>query len=285
VWPGRDEKILTAWNGLAIAGMAVAARALQRSDLAASAMRAADFIREQCWRDGRLLAVHKDGRSRFTAYLDDYAFMLDGLIELLQTQWRSEDLQFAVALAETLLAHFEDRESGAFYFTADDHETLMHRSRSFSDEALPAGNAIAAQALTKLGLLLGETRYLDAAARTLRAAWPALQHYPHAHAAMLTALEEHIELQDIVIIRGADSLAESGQGPFGSAEVEQWRGELAKVYAPRRLVFAIPADAPQLPTALAEKKALAETAAYVCRGLTCSAPVKSLAGLVALTRG
>ena len=89
IWPGRDEKVLTSWNGLAIAGMAAAARALSRPDLAESATRAVDFIRDHLWRDGRLLAVHKDGQSRFPAYLDDYAFLLDGLIELLQTRWRS----------------------------------------------------------------------------------------------------------------------------------------------------------------------------------------------------
>jgi uncharacterized protein YyaL (SSP411 family) len=272
VWPGRDDKVLTAWNGLAIAGLATAARALGRSDLADAACRAVDFIREHCWRDGRLLAAYKDGRARFPAYLDDYAFLLDGLIELLQTRWRSADLQFATELAAALLDHFQDRAAGGFFFTADDHEQLMHRSRSFTDEAVPAGNAIAAQALTRLGLLLGETTYLDAAASTLRAAWSALQHYPHAHTALLVALDEHLEPPEIVIVRGVQR------------ETEQWRDELAKVYSPRRLVFAIPADTAALPPALAAKKPLAETAAYVCRGMTCSEPVRSLSALVALTR-
>ena len=140
VWPGRDEKILTSWNGLAIGGMAVAARVLGRPDFADSATRAVDFIREHLFRDGRLLAVHKDGQSRFAAYLDDYAFLLDALLELLQTRWRSSDLQLATALADALLEHFTDGEHGGFYFTADDHEQLMHRSKSFGDEAVPAGN-------------------------------------------------------------------------------------------------------------------------------------------------
>src|SRR5688572_33320178 len=100
----------------------------------------------------------------------------------------------------------------------------MHRSKSFGDEAVPAGNGIAARALTRLGLLLGETRYLDAAAKTLRAAWPALQHYPHAHTALLVALEEHLEPPEIVIVRG------------DTEEATSWRDELAKVYAPRRMV-------------------------------------------------
>jgi uncharacterized protein YyaL (SSP411 family) len=268
VWPGRDEKVLTSWNGLAIAGMATAARALGRADLVQSARRAADFIRTHLWKDGRLLAVHKDDRARFPAYLDDYAFLLDGLIELLQTHWRSEDLHLSIALADTLLARFEDREAGGFFFTADDHEQLMHRSKSFADEAVPAGNAIAAQVLIKLGLLLGETRYLDAAARTLRAAWAPLGHYPHAHSALLVALAEHLEPLEIVIIRGA------------ADEAQVWRETLTKTYAPHRLVFAIPADAPQLPLALAEKKPMDTTVAYICRGMTCSAPMRSISELI-----
>jgi uncharacterized protein YyaL (SSP411 family) len=271
IWPGRDEKILTSWNGLAIAGMATAARVLGRPDFAESATRAVDFIRQQSWRDGRLLAVHKDGQSRFAAYLDDYAFLLDALIELLQTRWRSSDLQLAIALADALLAHFGDSEHGGFYFTADDHEQLMHRSKSFGDEAVPAGNAIAAQALTRLGLLLGETRYLDAAARTLRAAWAPLEHYPHAHSAMLVALAEHLDPPEMVIIRGA------------SDEVARWRDALTKKYSPTRLVFAIESDAAGLPAALADKRALDTTVAYVCRGTSCSEPIRALAPLLALS--
>jgi uncharacterized protein YyaL (SSP411 family) len=268
VWPGRDEKILTSWNGLAIAGMAVAARVLGRTDLAESATRAVDFIREHLFRDGRLLAVHKDGQSRFAAYLDDYAFLLDALLELLQTRWRSSDLQLAIALADTLLQHFGDGENGGFYFTADDHERLMHRSKSFGDEAVPAGNSIAAQALTRLGLLLGETRYLDAAARTLRAAWAPVQHYPHAHASMLVALSEHLDPPEQVIIRGDDAA--------------RWRDAVTKKYSPMRQVFAIDAAAKGLPEMLAAKRALEGTVAYVCRGTTCSEPIKALAPLLAL---
>ncbi len=268
VWPGRDEKILTSWNGLAISGMAIAARAIQRPDLADSAVRAVDFIRKHLWQNGRLLAVSKDGRSRFPAYLDDYAFLLDGLLELLQTSWRSEDLAFADELAATLLRHFEDKEHGGFYFTADDHEALMHRSRTFSDEAVPSGNAIAAKALTRIGLLLGNTDYLDAAARTLRASWPQLERYPHGHAAMLVALEEHLDPPQIVIVRGEASTS--------------WQRQLDRVYAPRRLIFAIPSDARDLPAALAEKKPMGDTVAYVCTGMSCSPPVTTLEALAPL---
>ena len=271
VWPGRDEKVLSAWNGLAIAALAIAARALRRPDVADAALRAIDFVRSHLWREGRLLAAYKDGRSRFPAYLDDYAFLLDGVLESLQTRWRSEDLQFARELAETLLAHFQDEAAGGFYFTADDHEALIHRSKTFADEALPAGNAVAAQALVKLGVLLGEGRYIEAAAHTLRAGWLALERVPHAHAALLLALEQYVDLPTIVIVRG------------DADEIGTWSDELAKLYAPKRLVFAIPSDAPGLPDAIADKKPLTETAAYVCRGMTCSEPLRSIAAVAAIT--
>jgi uncharacterized protein YyaL (SSP411 family) len=272
VWPGRDEKILTSWNGLTIGAMAVAARALQRPDLADEALRAVDFVRRELWNEARLLAVHAEGRSRFPAYLDDYAFLLDGLIECLQTRWRSEDLHFALQLADALLQHFSDDANGGFFFTADDHEALIHRSKTFADEAVPSGNAVAARALFQLGLLLGDTRYLDAATRTVHAAWRAVEQTPYAHASMLIALEEQMDAPTVVIIRGSE------------LESAEWRDELTKLYAPKRLVFAIPSDAGALPEAIAAKAAMAQTVAYVCRGTTCSEPVRSLASLAALAQ-
>ena len=192
IWPGRDEKILTAWNGLAIRGMAIAGRLLERNDFVDSAERALDFIQARLWRDGRLLAVHKDGQSRLNAYLDDYAFLIDGILELQECRRREGDLDFALALAEVLLDHFEDRTSGGFYFTADDHETLIQRPKPPHDDALPSGNGIAAQALLKLGRLTGQTRYREAAERTLRWAWPTLGQMPTACNALLTALEDYL---------------------------------------------------------------------------------------------
>ncbi len=264
VRPGRDEKILTSWNALMIRGLAVAARALNRPDLAEAAGRAVDFLRANLWRDGRLLATYKDGRAHLTAYLDDYVFLADAVLELLQCRWRSEELRFAMALMDVVLERFEDRANGGFFFTADDHEALIHRSKSFGDDATPSGNGVAVLVLLRLGHLLGEVRYLDAAERALRAGWSTLERYPQGHATLLTALEERLSPMEIVIIRGPQ------------AEAGRWRDELATVYAPRRLVFAIPDDAADLPAALAEKRAGRQTLAYVCRGMTCSAPVSSI---------
>jgi hypothetical protein len=268
VWPGRDEKILTGWNGLAVAGLAAAARALDRRDLIESAARTVAFLREHCWYGGRLLAVHKDGRSRFPAYLDDHAFLGWGLLEMLQAEWRGPWLEWAIELAEAMLAHFEDREAGGFFFTADDHEALILRPKTFGDDATPAGNGIAARLLLRLGYLLAEPRYLDAAERTLRAGWSLIERYPHAHASLLLALDEFTEPPAVIVLRGPE------------ADLAVWRAELDKLFDPRRAVFAIPSAAEGLPSALADKRPQTGTVAYLCRGTTCSAPLRSLGELV-----
>ena len=268
VRPGRDEKILTSWNGLMIQGMAVAARVLRRADLETSATRALDFARSALWSDGRLLATFKDGRAHVRAYLDDYVFLADAIVELLQCRWRSADLQLAIALLDVVLEHFADAERGAFFFTADDHEALMHRSKTFNDESLPNGNAVAARVFGRLGHLLGDSRYLRAAESTLRSGWAAMEQHPQGHAALLNALEEHLQPVEIVIIRGTQS------------NVRRWRDELAVVYAPRRLVFPIPDDTADLPPAIADKRATGNDVAYICRGMTCSPPINSLPELL-----
>ena len=270
VAPGRDEKQLTSWNALAIRGLAIAGRALERPDLIDAAADAVEFLQGNLMRDGRLLASYKDGEARFAAYLDDHAFLLDAVLELLQARWNMRHLEFAQQLAELLLEHFEDKDDGGFWFTANDHEQLIHRSKPLADEAVPSGNGVAAFALQRLGFLLGETTYLDAAERTLRAAWRAISEVPHGHVSLLTALEEYLQHPEIVVIRGAND------------DISRWRDSAAKVYAPRRLVFAIPEDEAGLPGALADRKPLAgETVAYRCLGTHCEMPVTTWEALAA----
>ena len=271
VRPGRDEKILTSWNALIIKGMARAARTLDRPDLLASAERAVAFLRGTLWRDGRLLATYKDGKAHLNAYLDDYALLLDALLELLQARWCRADLDWAVALAEVLLAQFFDAEQGGFFFTAADHEALISRPKPLGDESIPSGNGIAAYALQRLGHLLGEQRYLDAAAATLRFAAEPMRRVPYAHATLLAALDEHHAPPEIVIIRaGGDAVAD-------------WQAAAQRGYRPRRIVLAIPSDETGLPGALAammpRTSAANEPLAYRCHGTHCDAPITSVAAL------
>jgi uncharacterized protein YyaL (SSP411 family) len=263
VWPARDEKILTSWNALTIKGLAIASRVLRRPDLAEAAGLAVDFLRHHLWRDGRLLATYKDGRAHLRAYLDDYALLADSLLELLQTRWRSSDLEFACQLADVLLEQFEDKDKGGFFFTAQDHEQLIHRSKTFPDESVPSGNGFAAAMLCRLGYLLGENRYLNSAERTLRAASAAIQDYPQAHMSLVNALEDLLTSMQILVIRGEASSATA------------WASTLGKLYAPTRMIFAIPSNA-ELPAALAAKRPSEATVAYLCTGMTCSAPLENL---------
>jgi hypothetical protein len=271
VWPGLDDKLLTSWNALMIRGLAIAARALDRPDLADAAVRAVDFLRQSLLVDSRLLATYKDGRARLNGYLDDYAFLLDAVVEVLQTRWNTAHLQFAIQLADGLLERFEDREHGGFWFTSHDHEALLHRSKPLADEAVPSGNGVAAFALARLGYLLVETRYLNAAERTLRAGWRGMQEFPHGHCSLLNALDEYLQPPELIILRG------------DPAEAGVWAATLGATYNPRRMIFAIPGDAADLPAALSSKAAApAGVRAYVCRGTVCDSPVTDLEALARL---
>ncbi|MDO8787042.1 MAG: thioredoxin domain-containing protein [Sulfuritalea sp.] len=265
--PGRDDKVLTSWNALMIEGMAHAARVFGRGEWLASAQRAMDFIRRTMWRDKRLLATAKDGHAHLDAYLDDHAFLLAALLELMQAGFRNEDLSFAIELADTLLARFEDREVGGFFFTAHDHEALIHRPKTGHDNATPAGNGIAACALQRLGHLLGEARYLTAAERTLRLFWPQLCRSPAGFGSLLLALEEALTPPEIIILHGpADQMTE-------------WQHRLGA--APHRLVLALPNGIASLPEILARPES-DQVNAWVCRGVTCLPPTTNLEELILL---
>ena len=267
VRPGRDEKVLTAWNALAIKGMARAARVLARPDYLESAQAALAFLYGTLWRDGRLLATCKDGTAHLNAYLDDYANLLDALLEMLQTRWSRADLDWAIDLAEVLLDQFHDPLAGGFWFTGRDHEPLIHRPKPLGDESMPSGNGVAAHALQRLGHLLGEPRYLDAAAGTLKLAAEAIQRLPYAHGTLLFALDEYQDPPETLVIR-----AEPGP-------LEDWQAAAQQGYRPRRLVLAIPSAETDLPRALAGMTAGEGPRAYRCHGTHCEPPLIGTAGL------
>ena len=187
--PGCDDKILTSWNALMIEGLAHAARIFKRPDWQAAARRAVDFLHARHWQNGRLLATSRHGKAHLPAYLDDHAFLLSALLELMDADPWPADLEFARQLAEALLAQFEDTNNGGFFFTAHNHEALIQRPKTAHDNALPSGNGVAALALRRLGDLLCDGRYLGAAQRTLRAFAATLAQQPGGCAALVMALE------------------------------------------------------------------------------------------------
>jgi hypothetical protein len=276
VGPGRDEKLLTSWNAPLIASLARAARIFDRPAWLAAAREAADFIRATMWRDGKLLATYKDGRAHLNAYLDDHAFMLAALIELMQSSFQRRDLDWATELADSLLARFEDPAGGGFFFTSHDHEALIHRPKPGHDNATPAGNGIAAQALTTLGHWLSEPRYLDAAERTVRAFARELADEPTGFASLLIALDGCATPPTTVLLRG------------DAAVCAAWQRAMERSYRPAVQTLELSAQA-SLPGALAKPHAAlaaqGSATAWVCRGTTCLPPIHSLPALEAAIGG
>ncbi len=266
--PGRDDKILASWNALMITGMTRAARVFREPAWLASAQRAFDFIRATLWRDGRLLATCKDGKAHLNAYLDDYAFLLEAALELLQTEFRADDADFARALADALLEHFEDREHGGFFFTSHDHEPLIHRGKPGHDNATPSGNGIAAIALQRLGHLIGELRYLAAAERTLQLFYPQIEQHPSAFVSLCTALDEYLAPPRSVILRGEPSALES------------WRQTLDSRYRPATMTLKISNKIKYLNNIVGDKPAPESgVQAWVCQGMSCLPAITDLAEL------
>ncbi|MDN5836555.1 MAG: thioredoxin domain-containing protein, partial [Nitrosospira sp.] len=268
VHPGRDEKILTSWNGLMIKGMARAGHVFGRDEWVQSAALAVDFIRSALWKNNRLLATYKDGKAHLNAYLDDYAFLLDGLLELMQARFRQADLDFAVALADVLLDQFEDKQAGGLYFTSHDHEKLIYRPKPGHDNVTPSGNGVAAYALQRLGHLLGEFRYLETAERTLGLFYPTLSRQASSCCSFLVALEQSLTPPQIVILRGQ------------AHALEEWSKAL-RHSPPYTLVFALPSELVGLPPSLSKPAAMDNTVnAWVCHGVKCLPEISDLQELL-----
>jgi uncharacterized protein YyaL (SSP411 family) len=268
VAPGRDEKILTAWNALMIKALYRAGQVFGQRNWIEAADDALSFIHQELW-DGEILyAVHGGGYARLTAYLDDHAFLLDAVLQALQCRWRDEDFEFAQHLADRLLDQFEDRENGGFYFTPDTHEALIYRPKPRNDESTPPGGAVAAFALRRLAQLTDNRLYEDSANRALEAAAGEMEAAPIEHCAFLTALEENLSPPDRIILRGE------------TTELEEWQKQLAQLYLPATAVYAIDSDAAGLPAALSQPAPDAGVTAYICQGTTCSAPIGTLEELI-----
>jgi len=280
--PGRDDKVLGSWNALAVTGLVRAAQVAGRPDWVAAARQALGLISQALWVSEpgapgghRLLATCKGSEggqaqrtAHLNAYLDDHAFLLEALLGLMQSDFRQAELDWATQLAEALLGAFEDSAQGGFFFTRHDHEALIVRAKPGQDHALPSGNAVAALALLRLGHLLGEPRYLQAAERTLLLFAPKAAHEPGAWSGLLRAALEQQHPPTLVVLRGAEAGA--------------WRDQLLTAYLPHTLVIALPDEAGDLPEALDKPLPPAgQTEAWLCSGAQCSPPLGSLAAVKA----
>jgi uncharacterized protein YyaL (SSP411 family) len=270
--PDRDEKVLTSWNGLMLAAFAEAARTLDRDDYRLVAEHNAEFLlRELRQENGRLLRTWKAGEAKLNGYLEDYSYLIEGLLELYQTTFDPRWFVAAQELAETMIAHFQAPEGG-FFDTSDDHETLITRPRDLQDNATPSGNAIAVTALLKLAGFTNDLRYVDIAHQALVQMQPMMSQYPLGFGQWLQALSYALsQPQEIAIV-----------GEPHSADTQALLNVVRGGYRPFQVVAlggpsAHPSDVPLLRNrGLVEGQGEhARPAAYVCRAFACQAPVTS----------
>jgi len=267
VRPARDEKILASWNGLMITGMARAARVMQHPGWLESAQHAMDFLHGALWRDGKLLASHTDGKAHLNAYLDDHAFLLQAALELLQAQFRMDDLEFAVQLADALLARFEDQQSGGFFFTSHDHETLIQRPKTGQDSATPSGSGIAALSLQRLSLITGKTAYAEAAGHCLEFFFAEMRQAASSHSSLCSALSENLKPPALLVLRGKPE------------ETAAWQRELRLRYLPGVMTITPPDNSAGLPERL-DRPGAERATAWLCVGTQCLPPITRIEDLL-----
>ncbi len=198
IWPHLDDKVLTSWNGLMIGSLAYGGRHLNEPRYAAAAEKAADFILTTMRKNGRLLRTYRDGLAKGNAYLDDYAFLADGLLELYETTGDGRWLGEAEGLVEMLLTHYRSQEpaallDGGFFFTSSDHEDLLLRSKDPYDRAIPSGNGVAARVLVRLGRITGESRYAELAEAAFATFLGFMQRAPQATESLILAVAMYFD--------------------------------------------------------------------------------------------
>jgi uncharacterized protein YyaL (SSP411 family) len=276
VWPGRDDKVLTGWNGLMLHAFAEAGRALGMDDYVEIARRNADFVLGRLRRpDGRLLRTFKDGQAHITGYLEDHACYADGLLSLYEATFDERYFRAARELADIMLAHYAD-EAGGFFDTADDAEALITRPKNLYDNAVPAGNSVAAEVLLRLAAYTGEERYLAPAAALVEGlAEPIVQH-PTAFGRLLCALDRYLNGSTEVALVGDPA------DPATRALVET----LAPAFLPNAVVALRRPDAPAdldalIPLLAGRALVDGRPAVYVCRQFACRLPVTTPAALAA----
>jgi uncharacterized protein YyaL (SSP411 family) len=264
VWPGLDDKRITAWNALMISALADAGAVLGREDYIEAARMCADFIdRDMCDADGRLLRTYKDGRASLNAYLEDHAFLVEALLLLYEATFETRRFVRASALADSIVNRYHDDESGGFFTTSRDHEALVVRPKDFEDHPIPSGNSSAAYGLLRVNAYTGERAYEERALEVLRLLHPAGASHPTAFGHLLQAMHFHFAPRREVALVGEalDALA----------------GVVRRRYHPTIVVAGMQTDDAEaqaaIPLLRGRTTADGKPAAYVCENFTCNLPV------------
>ena len=267
--PGRDEKVLTAWNGLMLASFAEAAAILERPDYRQIAEANARFLLDHLRKDGLLLRTAKDGEARLNGYVEDYAGLIDGLIAVFEATGDLTWIDDAVSLADKMIEQFWDEESGGFFFTGKSHERLIVRSKEFLDNATPSGNSLATFSLLKLSLLTGSEDYRRRATSALRLMADQIRRYPSAFGFALSALDFYLASPLEIAVVGAPS----------DSRLEPLVRALWQTYLPNRVIALCTEDyekaSSRLPFLVGRNTLATQPTAFVCRANTCQSPAHS----------
>ena len=269
VWPGLDDKRLTAWNALMISALAEAGAVLERGDYLDAARACADFVLRDLRDDGRLLRTYNDGTAKLNAYLEDHAFLLEALLTLYESSFDPRWYKAARELADTMIERFADDERGGFFETANDHEQLVARRKDLEDSPIPSGNASAAYGLLRLAALTGEREYERRAVSVLALLAPIAPRHAQAFGHLLQALDFHLAGVKEVALAGEDV------------------AELERVVRARFRPYLVLAGGEPDGVPLLAGRASVEgrAAAYVCENFACRRPVTEANELVALLDG
>lgn len=269
--PLRDEKVLTAWNGLALAALAEAARVLERADYLLAAQRNAEFVLGTLHTaNGRLLRTWRAGSpAKLNAYLEDYANYADGLLELYQATFEERWFVAARQLADAMLEHFAD-DSGGFFDTSADHEQLITRPKDLQDNAVPGGNGMAAGVLLRLAAYTADARYSSAAEQVLARVQASAARYPTAFAQTLQALDFYASAPAEVAL----------VGPLQDSGMAELLAELREPYRPHQVLALLqPLAGSAIPLLHGRVQLGGQATAYVCRNFACQLPVTTRAAL------
>jgi uncharacterized protein YyaL (SSP411 family) len=274
--PFRDEKVITSWNGLMLSGLAEAIKISPQPAYLEAANRNFQFIFTKLFHDGRLLHVYKNGQAKLAGYLDDYAFLAVGLLDLYEATLEASALRRAIELADTMLREFRDENGGGFFYTGKSHEQLISRTKPVFDGSIPSGNAMATQLLLRLHHFTGKDTYLQLAETALRSYYTAMESQPFGFAHMLCALDYYLEKPKEIVVVG------NREDPKTAELVTQ----IHSMYLPNQTLQIIgPEKSLETVSPLLKDKTQinGRPTVYVCHQYTCSAPVtdsQALKGLL-----
>ncbi|MDP2712261.1 MAG: thioredoxin domain-containing protein [Solirubrobacteraceae bacterium] len=273
VWPGLDDKRLTAWNALMISALAESGAVLERDDYIAAARRAAAFVLDEMrTADGRLLRTYNAGEAKLNAYLEDHAFLLEALLTLYEATFEARWFQAARALADDMIERFGDAERGGFFQTSSDHERLVARRKEIDDSPIPSGQSSAAFGLLRLAALTGETRYEQWGAGVLLLFGDLLRRSPLAFGHLLQALDFQLAAVREVALVGADG-----------TDFRALRRVVRSAFRPHLVLAGGDGEHDGGVPLLAGRSARDGAAtAYVCERFSCQAPVTGPAELARL---